>query len=667
MMQSDSRPIAAGLLARSRWNFLSIGLFIVVLLVMLFHGGRYLSGYYFSVTENFPDEVFMVTNSAYMRNGQTDKMNLLGYPPGIFWVHDAIQAVLRLQHPGSGADEFIREHILAARLLAVLVNMGSGVLIYLITSALTEQPAAGVLAGAVWAASPLIIERAVLGLTEPWQHFFILLSLICALQVISGGKARYALLSIAAALGAITFKYTAFPALLFGVSVPVWYWLHDRTRKRALYLLGGQIVLIAMYFVWIVFLYGAFQLSKNPEPARFLSGNLGSVFGPAAVLRNFEAAASMMNVPFFLFGAAIVLGIVFFIRTSLQSWKSWVWIVILVCTGFYILFINTYLVYEIGLLRYLLPVSGLLLVLTVVPLYQIFAYLVQNRSSRHLLTTGALIALGIVWLAQPLQINFRRLASLYPDPKWEFVNWTQTSLKPGKTLFLSTLDPNLWILFDGYRGGYQGPVRPYVVKEDFTKHSIGEWRDLYVHYALLYKGDLDSLKQLVNNPLDDMPLLKQFGRGQDKTYLYTLDKPQHAADITFGGTIHMIGYNLDIHLDSTAANGRAIRFQPYWKADAPPKVEYHVFVHLVPQTERAPIAQADGLPALPGRPTTSWDDPAEIIVGAEYAVALPDELEAGQYRLVVGLYDPVTGSRLQTGDGLDYLLVSEIEIPRNST
>ena len=77
------------------------------------------------------------------------------------------------------------------------------------------------------------------------------------------------------------------------------------------------------------------------------------------------------------------------------------------------------------------------------------------------------------------------------------------------------------------------------------------------------------------------------------------------------------------------------------------------------------VAQADYVPLWDARrPTTTWDDPDEIMLGREFTLGLPADLPAGEYQLVSGLYDPVSGQRLLAPDGADYLVLAEISVRR---
>ncbi|MBK8050547.1 MAG: hypothetical protein IPK16_27650 [Anaerolineales bacterium] len=81
---------------------------------------------------------------------------------------------------------------------------------------------------------------------------------------------------------------------------------------------------------------------------------------------------------------------------------------------------------------------------------------------------------------------------------------------------------------------------------------------------------------------------------------------------------------------------------------------YQVFVHLL-DAQGNKILQRDGQPVQWTRPTSTWRE-GEYITD-HYGLLLPDTLSSGQYRVVVGLYDPVTGQRLPVSAGpTDYAI-----------
>jgi hypothetical protein len=103
----------------------------------------------------------------------------------------------------------------------------------------------------------------------------------------------------------------------------------------------------------------------------------------------------------------------------------------------------------------------------------------------------------------------------------------------------------------------------------------------------------------------------------------------------------------DPEWDSPVRPGETLRFTLYWACDAPPSQPLNVFVHLVKE-EGPPLAQGDGPPMGGDYPTNLWV--AGEVIADGRMVALPDDLPAGHYTLLVGLYDLQTGERLPALD-----------------
>lgn len=85
-----------------------------------------------------------------------------------------------------------------------------------------------------------------------------------------------------------------------------------------------------------------------------------------------------------------------------------------------------------------------------------------------------------------------------------------------------------------------------------------------------------------------------------------------------------------------------------WESIAAVEQDYRVFVHLL-DSNGAKLAQRDGQPVLWQRPTSGWQ-PGERIVD-RYGLLLPGDLPAGEYTVVVGLYEPETGNRQPSSAG----------------
>jgi hypothetical protein len=119
----------------------------------------------------------------------------------------------------------------------------------------------------------------------------------------------------------------------------------------------------------------------------------------------------------------------------------------------------------------------------------------------------------------------------------------------------------------------------------------------------------------------------------------TFDPPAipRPIDHSFSDGVRLAGYNV-------APDGVTL----YWHPTATPRRDYKVFNHLLDAAGTI-VAQRDAVPADWSRPTTGW-------LAGEYVVdrhPLPIPTQAVTLR--VGLYDPITGERLRTPAGEDYV------------
>jgi hypothetical protein len=158
--------------------------------------------------------------------------------------------------------------------------------------------------------------------------------------------------------------------------------------------------------------------------------------------------------------------------------------------------------------------------------------------------------------------------------------------------------------------------------------------------------------------------LVQDGQSVDKTSLnigpvkignappgLTLDtaNPQHPLNQPFGDSpnLTLLGYDLTDETGQPIENLKSsivnLKLILYWRAEATLLVDYTTFVHLRDAAGQT-VAQKDQPPLNGAYPTSLWDS-GEIIAD-EIIVPLPVELPAGDYQLVVGLYDFYTGQRL---------------------
>jgi hypothetical protein len=138
--------------------------------------------------------------------------------------------------------------------------------------------------------------------------------------------------------------------------------------------------------------------------------------------------------------------------------------------------------------------------------------------------------------------------------------------------------------------------------------------------------------------------------------------PQHSHADNLADRVTFLGY--DQKLEPAALN---LTF--YWRDDAPLQADYTTFVHVRETGGPGTIlAQMDRPPADGAYPTSLWE-PGEVIRDS-IQVSVPPQVPAGEYEIIVGLYDFVTGERLsvldsQGGPAGDYIRLREkIVVPK---
>ena len=117
---------------------------------------------------------------------------------------------------------------------------------------------------------------------------------------------------------------------------------------------------------------------------------------------------------------------------------------------------------------------------------------------------------------------------------------------------------------------------------------------------------------------------------------YPMPAPIMPVNARFGDIARLLGYEVD-QTDSD------LNLTLYWRPEQRTGVEYTVFVHLFDPETGVPVAQSDHMPRAWSYPTSRWgldeviDDSAVLPLGG---------VPSGDYLLGVGLYDGITGERL---------------------
>jgi hypothetical protein len=229
--------------------------------------------------------------------------------------------------------------------------------------------------------------------------------------------------------------------------------------------------------------------------------------------------------------------------------------------------------------------------------------------------------------------------------------WVEQSLEPGPVIVTYENEKT----FNPFWGGIPSAVWVDWLRDDaFEQTTVEVWRfERGARYAVIPLWKIEDINRTDEGRAflgELLPLrtfdLPESGRGPEMT-VFRLWPPENGAGATFGDGIHLIGYDLD---RAEAAPGDAVTLRFYWQAAAPPPENYSLFVHLMPADEVRVITQADGNPAVPARLTQTWDDPTEMLISPPFTLVLPPDLPAGEYRVMIGLYNFETGVRLPVTD-----------------
>jgi hypothetical protein len=115
---------------------------------------------------------------------------------------------------------------------------------------------------------------------------------------------------------------------------------------------------------------------------------------------------------------------------------------------------------------------------------------------------------------------------------------------------------------------------------------------------------------------------------------FTLIGPEYRADLTYGESIHLLGYELPS--GTMYSPGKALPISLYWQADETVSESYKV-AWFLRDAGGAPVAQGWDLEPGGGfSPTDTWR--VGVPVWDNRALILPDDLSSGDYRLWIVMY-----------------------------
>jgi len=600
-----------------------------------------------------------------MRGLSEENLTKPGYPPGILWVYIGAQQAVETV-TGETAFEHPGMVVLYVRVAAILTSLLTAFYAALVGRKLMGD-IAGLLAAAVWLSLPLVFERTVDGLPQTYEVMFYTAAVYYAILAMEKKSVFWSNISVLVGLFCVIFKYTAFPILGLGVGATLWnLWQQPEKRKIWLRMLGFQFVGIIITAYYLLEIYGVSGLisTDHPETNAFLDSGLGLLLNFDRNLFIFHAGIGQTGLSLLLFVLTFILGTIIYFRLHQEGWKRIGFIFTAGLGLLHLWFASSYVFYIYDTTRYTVP-STSLLVLTQVILIVAIAKWLAKRIKIPQIQYVLVGAVALIWIVPQFQWTWRYTTTRNLENTANgFVDWGANTLPPGDETLILSDSKN----FDRGWGGYVGPVRPWV-DDDLLERTLSEWDDIYVLYAEITGFRRQALlkTEAGRDILDQMLLVKRLPPPGDEAnwrgeyrYIYWLPGYQQETDITFGNMIDVVGYDLN---GKSFSAGETITFRPYWQASNHPDRDYQVFLHLTPLDDPTPVNQADTLPTRnPQRTTTTWTDSHEILVGTPMQILISDDVQPGEYRLVIGLYHFETGERLRTTNEQDFAVVTNVTI-----
>lgn len=568
-----------------------------------------------------------------------------GYPPLNVWLQQLAQPFAEAQGRPLAIDA-----VLDLRRLMLLFNT-LGVIWFAMLGRRCGGALAGIFAAALWAFDPDVLEVMIYAIGESLVIPLLVLSALLAAHALESPRRwRLALASIA--LGALCFlaEYRLLVAVIPGAAALLWQaWRRYRPGWRLVLLLGGAglVTGVAAAILILERLPPRFQVHAQEA----LRSHLWDTEAFFLFLERSVSLIHPLTLPLVLLLILLALGE----RSAAAAAPLSIPALLVVAA---IMFLTTWATSSIRPYgpdsleriwpRHLLPAALMLYLLLATAMVQALSILRQARSRR---VAQALLLAYPLLLLLPTTL---RLVQDYRVLPWPVIvrDWLDDNLEPSKILVYPPTER--W--FDPGRSRMPQRVRlDWRTVDDIREKPLNAWiDDERITWALIPAtvreqqfGD-DGAAQAY---LDHMLLIREFTappeRRDNEAFLYRLWRMQHETDLRFGDHIRLTGY--DLHAPEPQP-GSPLEITLYWSASATPPANYSFFLHLVGDDDPRPLAQVEGNPAVPARPTQTWDRPEETLISPRFSLPLPDDLPPGDYRVMLGLHNFETGERLPVRD-----------------
>jgi 4-amino-4-deoxy-L-arabinose transferase-like glycosyltransferase len=173
------------------------------------------------------------------------------------------------------------------------------------------------------------------------------------------------------------------------------------------------------------------------------------------------------------------------------------------------------------------------------------------------------------------------------------------------------------------------------------------------------QGDRADLTVTVEGPAQK-PALFQAGTVTllNRERVYDTPEMDYPVDVNLGNPALTTLPGVDMPL-TLLSGGDVLPVTIFWQPRSEFKTNYTVFLQLLDPTGQV-VAQIDAQPQNGAAATVTWL-PGEVITDP-YSLPLPSDLPPGEYQLITGLYNPLTGTRLQMDNGKDFVELPTVTV-----
>jgi 4-amino-4-deoxy-L-arabinose transferase-like glycosyltransferase len=208
----------------------------------------------------------------------------------------------------------------------------------------------------------------------------------------------------------------------------------------------------------------------------------------------------------------------------------------------------------------------------------------------------------------------------------------------------------IWYAFETPRSCYEDPELYLVPRSSYaSESSLDELLAAeYSPAATIYSENRAGIDLFVKEQTVDVParfdltdLESSFDWAATPDRFVAGGRPAQPLVARFGSIAQLDGFTLS---DQQVAPGGSLTVYLFWRSLTETQVGYRAFLHL---GENPVWGQHDDDPAC-RLPTTLWRAGQEAV--GQFRVVSSPETPAGDYPLVLGLYDPTTGQRLSVSD-----------------